>query len=83
MPALRDVSLEVAAGEILGIAGVEGNGQSQLVECLTGLLKPTSGSITIDDVEIAGMKPARNFLSWLCTRAGRQIEDGGSWSTFQ
>ncbi len=61
VPALSDVSLEVAAGEILGIAGVEGNGQSQLVECLTGLLKPTSGSITIEDVEIAGMNPQEIF----------------------
>ena len=55
MAVLNDVSLEVASGEILGIAGIEGNGQSQLVECITGLLKPTSGSIKIDDVEIVGM----------------------------
>ncbi|MFZ1080560.1 MAG: ABC transporter ATP-binding protein [Candidatus Kryptoniota bacterium] len=52
---LNDVSLEVASGEILGIAGIEGNGQSQFVECITGLLKPTSGSIKIGDIEIVGM----------------------------
>lgn len=59
---LRNVSLEVASGEILGIAGVEGNGQSQLVECITGLLRPTSGSITINGVELVGMN-AREVLS--------------------
>ena len=58
---LDGVSFEVARGEIFGIAGVEGNGQSQLIECLTGLLKPTSGSIKIDGVEIAGMKPDEIF----------------------
>ncbi len=58
---LKDISLEVAAGEIFGIAGVEGNGQSQLVECITGLLKPTSGSIKIEDAEIAGMNTREIF----------------------
>jgi general nucleoside transport system ATP-binding protein len=47
-PALRDVSLSVRAGEIVGIAGVDGNGQRELVECIAGLRDFTSGSITID-----------------------------------
>ncbi|HUI31167.1 MAG TPA: ABC transporter ATP-binding protein [Candidatus Acidoferrales bacterium] len=59
---LRDVSFEVASGEILGIAGIEGNGQSQLVECLTGLLKPSSGSVKIDDVELVGLSAQEIFL---------------------
>jgi general nucleoside transport system ATP-binding protein len=59
--ALNEVSFEVASGEILGIAGVEGNGQSQLVECVTGLLKPSSGSIKIGDIEIAGMSAQEIF----------------------
>ena len=41
---VRGVDLEVRAGEILGIAGVAGNGQDELVEALTGLRKPTAGS---------------------------------------
>lgn len=41
--ALQDINLTVHSGEILGIAGVDGNGQSELVECLTGLRKATSG----------------------------------------
>ena len=48
---LHGVSFDVRAGEILGIAGVEGNGQSELVEALTGMRKITSGKMTITPVE--------------------------------
>jgi simple sugar transport system ATP-binding protein len=53
--AVEGVSLEVRAGEILGIAGVQGNGQTELVEALTGLRPPAGGKITIlgDDVTAA------------------------------
>lgn len=44
---LRKVSFDVHAGEILGIAGVEGNGQTELVEVLTGMRKPAGGQITM------------------------------------
>jgi ABC-type uncharacterized transport systems, ATPase components len=46
-PALKGLSLEVRRGEILGIAGVEGNGQRELIEVLTGLRKATSGEIRL------------------------------------
>jgi general nucleoside transport system ATP-binding protein len=46
--ALRDVSLTLRAGEILGIAGVAGNGQRELAEVVTGMRTPTAGSITVD-----------------------------------
>src|SRR5256714_10886958 len=48
---LHGVTFDVHAGEILGIAGVEGNGQSELVEVLTGMRKITSGKITITQVK--------------------------------
>ena len=48
---LHGVSFDVHAGEILGIAGVEGNGQSELVEALTGMRKITSGKIAITEVK--------------------------------
>jgi ABC-type uncharacterized transport system ATPase subunit len=48
---LHGVSFDVHAGEILGIAGVEGNGQSELVEALTGMRKITGGKVTITPVE--------------------------------
>ncbi|MGO9480788.1 MAG: ABC transporter ATP-binding protein [Candidatus Kryptoniota bacterium] len=65
IPLLKNVSIEVSSGEILGIAGVAGNGQLQLVECIAGLLKPTSGSIKIDDVEIEGMSVQEIFFRGL------------------
>ena len=51
---LNGLSLEVRAGEILGVAGVEGNGQRELAEALMGLRPLTSGSIRLGDVEITG-----------------------------
>ena len=47
LPAVRDVSLEVKAGEIVGIAGVEGNGQSELIEAITGLRSVDSGDVVV------------------------------------
>ncbi|MCG5487481.1 MAG: ABC transporter ATP-binding protein [Sinorhizobium meliloti] len=55
LPALRDVSFEVRANEIVGIAGVSGNGQSELALALTGLLPVASGSVTLDGTQLAGL----------------------------
>jgi len=51
---VRGVSLEVHAGEIFGIAGVEGNGQTELVEAISGLRKPLAGQILVSGRDIAG-----------------------------
>ncbi len=48
LPAIADLSLTVYGGEIVGIAGVSGNGQKELVEVLAGQRSPTSGTITIN-----------------------------------
>lgn len=45
VPALKNVDLYVRKGEIVGIAGVEGNGQTELIETISGMLKPTGGQI--------------------------------------
>jgi general nucleoside transport system ATP-binding protein len=45
--AVDEVSFDVCAGEVLGIAGVQGNGQTELVEALTGLRQPAEGTITV------------------------------------
>ena len=50
--ALNGVSFSVHAGEIVGIAGVEGNGQTELIECIAGMLKPESGDIEMDGINI-------------------------------
>jgi len=54
LEAVRGLSLDVAAGEIVGIAGVDGNGQSELVGAITGLLKPSAGSVQVAGREVAG-----------------------------
>jgi len=55
--AVEGVSFDVHAGEIFGVAGVEGNGQTELVECLTGLRAPRQGSATIRGTDILGKDP--------------------------
>src|SRR5699024_6966296 len=51
-PALSDITFDIHAGEVLGIAGVEGNGQAELVETIMGMRKPTSGSIGLGSEDI-------------------------------
>lgn len=55
--AVNGLSLSVRAGEVLGIAAIEGNGQSELIEAITGMRKPESGSIRILGQEVAGFSP--------------------------
>ena len=55
--AVKGVSFDVRAGEILGIAGVAGNGQDELVEALTGLRKPTSGTVELGGRAVTGTGP--------------------------
>jgi simple sugar transport system ATP-binding protein len=55
--AVDNVSFDVQAGEILGLAGVQGNGQTELVEALTGLRSVLEGSITIEDQPATNLKP--------------------------
>jgi len=55
---VRGVSFELRGGEVVGVAGVAGNGQRELVEALVGLRRPQRGSIRIAGVEVAGSGPA-------------------------
>ena len=54
---VENVSFEVHAGEIVGVAGVQGNGQTELVEALTGLRKATGGTITLDGKDLTHSDP--------------------------
>jgi simple sugar transport system ATP-binding protein len=59
---VRDVSFQVRAGEIVGIAGVDGNGQTELVEALTGLRRPESGEVTVAGKRLDHRVTARQML---------------------
>jgi len=61
LPALRGITLEVCAFEILGIAGVEGNGQTELVEVLIGLRRSTGGKILLNNTDITEMSPGERI----------------------
>ena len=56
--AVRGLHLEVRGGEIVGIAGVSGNGQRELAEALAGLRPATDGSIDVEGTELVGLHPA-------------------------
>jgi len=59
LPALKEVTLEVRAGEIVGIAGVAGNGQTELAEVVTGLRRVDRGAIIVGQTELTNRAPSR------------------------
>jgi ABC-type uncharacterized transport system ATPase subunit len=56
--ALRGVSFEVGAGEVLGVAGVSGNGQTELVDVLAGMRRPHAGSVTVGEIDLTRASPS-------------------------
>ena len=58
LPVLRGIDFGLSAGEIVAVLGSNGAGKSTLNNTLSGLLRPSAGSIRFDSVEIAGVKPA-------------------------
>jgi general nucleoside transport system ATP-binding protein len=61
LEAVRGVSFSVKAGEIVALAGVDGNGQTELIDAITGLRKPTSGTVTVAGDDLTGAS-AHAFL---------------------
>lgn len=59
IPAVKGLSLDVRAGEIVGIAGIDGNGQSELIQAITGLRKVKSGQILIKGQDVVGKTPRK------------------------
>jgi general nucleoside transport system ATP-binding protein len=57
LPAVRDVSFQVRRGEIVGIAGVDGNGQSELIEAITGLRRAHAGKVKVAGKELVHASP--------------------------
>jgi general nucleoside transport system ATP-binding protein len=74
--AVRGLDLEVHSGEIVGIAGVSGNGQRELAEAIAGLRAPASGSIRIEGVEVAGRHPAEIRAAGLSYVPEERMRDG-------
>ncbi|MCL5676644.1 MAG: ABC transporter ATP-binding protein, partial [Firmicutes bacterium] len=65
LPALRGVTLTVRPGEVLGIAGVDGNGQSELAEVIAGLRTPTGGRVEICGKDVTGKSPGPRLSAGL------------------
>jgi len=63
LPAVSGVSLSVRAGEIVGVAGVDGNGQNELAEAITGMRKATSGKITLNGQDLTNLSSRKVFES--------------------
>jgi general nucleoside transport system ATP-binding protein len=63
--AVRGLSFDLHAGEILGVAGVDGNGQTELGQALIGLRKPFGGSVKLSGKELAGRTPAQTINAGL------------------
>jgi len=74
--ALRSVSLEIRAGEILGLAGVSGNGQRELAQVLGGLRKPTTGSVSVDGKDITHAAVLQRLEAGLAYIPEERMRDG-------
>ena len=74
--AVNGLSFRVRAGEILGIAGVQGNGQTELCEALMGLLPVASGSVHLDDHDITGATPRARLSAGIGYIPEDRQEDG-------
>jgi simple sugar transport system ATP-binding protein len=70
---LKAINLDVRAGQIVGVAGVEGNGQFELVNTITGLIKPATGSIRVNGQEITGapILERRKLISYVSQDRGK------------
>lgn len=73
---LCGINLEICAGEILGIAGVSGNGQRELAQCLSGLRKVTAGSIHLDGENITNMSLLKRMAAGQAYIPEERMRDG-------
>ncbi len=75
-PALNNVNIEVRAGEILGVAGVSGNGQKELAEVIAGLRPVTGGEIVLDGETVTGKSPKELMSKSLSYIPEERMRDG-------
>ena len=76
--AVKDISFDIHENEILGVAGVDGNGQAELAQALVGLRPPSSGSVQLEKQELAGRSPAEI----MSVDIGFVSEDRQIWGLF-
>ncbi len=76
LPAVRGIDMQIRAGEILGLAGVSGNGQRELAETIAGLRKPTQGTILIDQQDVTGQQPDQMIAAGLAYISEERFKDG-------
>ena len=81
LPAVSDLSMEVRAGEIVGLAGIDANGQSELIEAIMGLRAPTAGKITV--AGRTSRTPGRATRSTRASRTSPRTATGAAscWSS--
>ena len=75
-PALRGVSLDVHSGEILGVAGISGNGQRELAEVITGLREIKSGKVILEGEDVTGFRPGELTGRMLSYIPEERMRDG-------
>lgn len=75
-PALRGVNLNVHSGEILGLAGISGNGQRELAEVITGLRELTGGKVILEGEDVSGVRPGALTERMLSYIPEERMRDG-------
>jgi ABC-type uncharacterized transport system ATPase subunit len=82
VPVVKDVSFEARAGEVLGIAGVQGNGQTELIKSLLGLIRPAAGEFRLDGKDISHHGPRQSLADGIGYIPEDRSHDGfvGSFS---
>ena len=75
-PVLRNVSFELRSGEIVGVAGVSGNGQKQLADAIAGLHPVADGQVTLESKEVTHLSPAEMIDAGLSYIPEERMHDG-------
>lgn len=78
--AITNLSFEVYPGEILGVCGVEGNGQQELVEALSGVRKIAYGRVLLEGRDVTGFPPAQLRRSGIAVVPGDRVHEGANLS---